>query len=84
MQVASTKKSPATLVVNLCVSDAIPLSYRVEHPLPPYAHYQPIERAIQQEINRRTSKVRVFPNERALLRLVTAILVDLDHILVDY
>jgi len=35
----------------------------------------PIERAIQQEIKRRTSKVRVFPNEAALLRLVTAILV---------
>jgi transposase-like protein len=36
----------------------------------------PIERAIQQEIKRRTSKVRVFPNEAALLRLVTAILVE--------
>jgi putative transposase len=32
-----------------------------------------IERAIQQEIKRRTSKVRVFPNERALLRLVTRV-----------
>ena len=39
----------------------------------------PIERAIQQEIKRRTSKVRVFPNERALLRLVTAILVEIDE-----
>ena len=29
----------------------------------------PIERAIQQEIKRRTSKVRVFPNRDALLRL---------------
>ena len=39
----------------------------------------PIERAIQQEIKRRTSKVRVFPNESALLRLVTAILVEIDE-----
>ena len=31
----------------------------------------PIERAIQQEIKRRTSKVRVFPNRDALLRLAT-------------
>ena len=39
----------------------------------------PMERAIQQEIKRRTSKVRVFPNESALLRLVTAILVEIDE-----
>jgi putative transposase len=39
----------------------------------------PIERAIQQEIKRRTVKVRVFPNENALLRLVTAILVEIDE-----
>ena len=39
----------------------------------------PIERAIQQEIKRRTSKVRVFPNEASLLRLVTAILVEIDE-----
>ena len=39
----------------------------------------PMERAIQQEIKRRTSKVRVFPNEAALLRLVTAILVEIDE-----
>ncbi|WP_207462082.1 IS256 family transposase [Azospirillum sp. SYSU D00513] len=38
----------------------------------------PIERAIQQEIKRRTTKVRVFPNESALLRLVTAILIEID------
>ena len=39
----------------------------------------PIERALQQEIKRRTVKVRVFPNETALLRLVTAILVEIDE-----
>ena len=39
----------------------------------------PIERAVQQEIKRRTVKVRVFPNEDALLRLVTAVLVEIDE-----
>jgi len=36
----------------------------------------PIERAIQQKIKRRTRKIRVFPNEASLKRLATAILVD--------
>jgi transposase-like protein len=39
----------------------------------------PIERAIQQEIKRRTAKVRVFPSRDALLRLVTAVLVEIDE-----
>ena len=39
----------------------------------------PIERAVQQEIKRRTQKVRVFPNEASLLRLVTAVLVEIDE-----
>ena len=39
----------------------------------------PIERSIQQEIKRRTRKIRVFPNEASLLRLVTAILVETDE-----
>ena len=39
----------------------------------------PIERALQQEIKRPTVTVRVFPNETALLRLVTAILVEIDE-----
>ncbi len=38
----------------------------------------PIERAIQQEIKRRTVKVRVFPDEASLERLVSAILVEID------
>lgn len=38
----------------------------------------PMERAIQQEIKRRTQKVRVFPNEESLLRLVSAVLVEID------
>jgi transposase-like protein len=39
----------------------------------------PIERAIQQELKRRTVKIRVFPNREALLRLVTAVLVEIDE-----
>jgi transposase-like protein len=38
----------------------------------------PIERAIQQELKRRTKKVRAFLNEAALERLSTAILVEID------
>ena len=39
----------------------------------------PMERAIQQELKRRTSKVRVFPNEASLERLVSAVLVEIDE-----
>jgi len=39
----------------------------------------PIERSIQQELKRRTVKIRVFPSEDALLRLATAILVEIDE-----
>lgn len=39
----------------------------------------PIERAIQQEIKRRTVKVRVFPNDEALERLASAVLVEIDE-----
>lgn len=37
-----------------------------------------IERAVQQELKRRTVKVRVFPNEESLERLVRAVLVETD------
>lgn len=39
----------------------------------------PMERAVQQELKRRTVKIRVFPSEDALLRLVTAVLVEIDE-----
>ena len=39
----------------------------------------PIERSIQQELKRRTRKIRVFPNEASLIRLVSAILVEIDE-----
>ena len=38
----------------------------------------PMERSVQQELKRRTVKVRVFPNEDALERLVSAVLVEID------
>jgi len=38
----------------------------------------PIERAIQQEIKRRTIEERDFPNEASLERLVSAVLVEID------
>ena len=39
----------------------------------------PIERSVQQELKRRTVKVRVFPGEDALLRLVSAVLAEIDE-----
>ena len=39
----------------------------------------PIERSIQQELKRRSQKIRVFPNEASLERLVSAILVEIDE-----
>ena len=39
----------------------------------------PIERSIQQELKRRTRKIRVFPNEASLERLATAVLVEIDE-----
>ena len=38
-----------------------------------------IERAIQQELKRRTQLVRVFPNRESLLRLASAILIEIDE-----
>ena len=38
----------------------------------------PIERTVQREIKRRTIKVQVFPGVEALLRLVSAVLVEID------
>ena len=37
-----------------------------------------MERSVQQELKRRTVKARVFPGEDALLRLVSAVLVEID------
>lgn len=39
----------------------------------------PMERGIQQELKRRTAKIRVFPGDGALLRLASAVLVEIDE-----
>jgi len=39
----------------------------------------PMERSVQQELKRRTAKVSFFPGEDALLRLVSAVLVEIDE-----
>ena len=39
----------------------------------------PTERTVQQEIKRRTVKIHVFPSTDALLRLVSAVLVEIDE-----
>lgn len=38
----------------------------------------PMERAVQPELKRRTVKARVFPNDASLERLVSAVLVEID------
>ena len=38
-----------------------------------------MERGIQQELKRRTVKIRVFPGEASLLRLASAVLVEIDE-----
>ena len=38
----------------------------------------PMERSVQQELKHRSVKVRVFPNEASLERLVSAVLVEVD------
>ena len=38
-----------------------------------------IERSIQQELTRRTQLVRVFPHRESLLRLASAILIEIDE-----
>ncbi|NCO22849.1 MAG: hypothetical protein GW905_12825, partial [Rhodobacterales bacterium] len=57
----------------------------VREDAPPSGHHRkrlrtsnPIERSVQQELKRRTVKVRVCPGEDALLRLVSAVRVEID------
>ena len=38
-----------------------------------------IERPIQQELKRRTRKVRIFPGVDSLMRLVASLLVEIDE-----
>ena len=38
----------------------------------------PMERAIRHELKRRTRIVRIFPNPASLLRLISAVLIQID------
>jgi hypothetical protein len=53
--------------------------YAPEHHRKRMRTSNPMERAVQQELKRRTVKVRVFPSEDALERLASAILAEIDE-----
>jgi transposase-like protein len=79
--VASYRSNAANLAVWLerNVPEGLTVFAFPEHTRRRLRTANPIERAIQQEIKRRTVKIRVFPSREALLRLVTAILVEIDE-----
>ncbi len=64
------------------LEEAVPEGLAVFSPPGPHRRRlrtsNPMERAVQQELKRRTAKVRVFPNEASLERLVGAVLVEID------
>jgi transposase-like protein len=61
------------------VPEALAVFTLAEHHRKRLRTSNPIERSVQQELKRRTVKVRVFPGEYALLRLVSAVLVEIDE-----
>ena len=61
-----------------CIRLSVPHPTRTENHRRRMRTSNPMERAVQQEIKRRTQKVRVFPNEASLIRLVSAVLVEID------
>ena len=61
------------------VPEALAVFTLAEHHRKRLRTSNPIERSVQQELKRRTVKVRVFPSEDALLRLVSAVLVEIDE-----
>ena len=72
-----TAPGPATWLENN-IPDGMAVFTLPEHHRRRLRTSNPIERAIQQEIKRRTQNVRVFPNEKSLERLVSAVLVETD------
>jgi len=60
------------------VPEGLAVFTRPEHHRKRLRTSTPIERSVQQELKRRTVKVRVFPGEDALLRLFSAVRVEID------
>jgi putative transposase len=79
--VASYRDSAPLLAdwLETAVPEALAVFTLPEHHRKRMRTSNPIERAVQQELKRRTVKVRVFPNNASLLRLVTAVLVEIDE-----
>jgi putative transposase len=79
--VASYRDSAPLLAdwLETAVPEALAVFTLPEHHRKRMRTSNPIERAVQQELKRRTVKVRVFPNNNSLLRLVTAVLVAIDE-----
>jgi len=79
--------SPATLPAHRCsptgargrAPEALTVVTLPEHHGKPMRNANPIERAVQPGLERRTVEVRRFPDNHALLRLVTAALIDIDN-----
>ncbi len=61
------------------VPDALAIFTLPEHHRKRRRTSNPMERAVRQELKRRTVKVRVLPGDDALLRPVSAILVEIDE-----
>ena len=70
---------PLALWLETAVPEGLAVFTLPEHHRKRMRTSNPIERAVQQELKRRTVKVRVFPNNNSLLRLVTAVLVEIDE-----
>lgn len=80
--VASYRDSAPLLAdwLETAVPEALAVFTLPEHHRKRMRTSNPIERAVQQELKRRTVKVPVFPNNNSLLRLVSAVLVEIDDV----
>jgi transposase-like protein len=78
--VASYRDSAPLLAdwLEMAVPEALAVFTLPEHHRKRMRTSNPIERALQQELKRRTVKIRVFPNNNSLLRLVTPVLGEID------
>ena len=75
-ELAATYRDTAPAWLEESVPEGLAVFALPEHHRRRMRTSNPMERAVQQELERRTVKVRVFPGEDALERLVSAILVE--------